>query len=494
MLEAKQIENGKERRDVMRELRRENRDLRKENKSAFKEMRKIRRNVIKAKQIEKYKGFLKIELEYLRKECLNIKTNIKYEWDFMMSQYKTAINEIKRFFSSEGYGGHESINRCCDRINDDATQIVDLCKSIKTELTNSVTNIVVPYSIGTCIDMPVHKILEFFKDVKIILTFLKNLILLGIDIISQLTILAKIVANGLQSLAEIMKTLKELIGVDKILNMIDFIVGLFRPKLADAKILLENSLSPIYYNETEDFERRVTAMEDLLEGDLTEKVYVEKFKYSDDPNARSKYKKEFGGKTNDEDEIEDWLEELESKGEREVVAYRSPILNDTGDDFAGWIYYHAYAYDDMKKTWSAGKKRRRNKVIKKASKKNKLVAGRLIGGVAQLKKNKSFGYYNSKGNYVGNSVNGFDAYYWYTEWTTDPMDCDPDFDNIEYEYDEDGNIVSQDAINKSVVSPIQTTANGSLVELADGRRVFVEGKIVKSGDFVNVDGKKYRVK
>ena len=49
-------------------------------------------------------------------------------------------------------------------------------------------------------------------------------------------------------------------------------------------------------------------------------------------------------------------------------------------------------------------------------------------------------------------------------------------------------------INKKVVSPIQTTANGSLVELSDGRRVFVEGKIVKSGDFINVEGVKYRVK
>ena len=481
-------------RQERRDFRKENRDLMKENKSALKAMRKVRRDAIKAKQIEKYKGFLSIELNYLKRECVDMKDSIKNEWDSMMEQYKTAIKEIKNFFCNEGGGGSEVVDRCCDRINDDATQIVELCQALPIQLTSTVSKVPCPYSVGMAVDMPVHKILAFLMDLKVIITFLKNLIRLGIDIIAQLTIIIKLIFGGLQSLADLLKTLKDLIGVDKILNMIDFIVGLFRPKLADAKILLENSLSPIYYNETEDYERRVTAMEDLLEGDLTQKVYVEKFKYSDDPNARNKYKKEFGGKTNDEDEIEDWLEELESKGEREVVAYRSPILNDTGDDFAGWIYYHAYAYDDMKRTWSAGKKRRRNKVISKASKKNKLTAGRLIGGVAQLKKNKSFGYYNSKGNYVGNSVTGFDAYYWYTEWTTDPMDCEPDFDNIEYEYDEDGNIVSQDAINKSVVSPIQTTANGSLVELADGRRVFVEGKIVKSGDFVNVDGKKYRVK
>ena len=45
-----------------------------------------------------------------------------------------------------------------------------------------------------------------------------------------------------------------------------------------------------------------------------------------------------------------------------------------------------------------------------------------------------------------------------------------------------------------IVVPVQTTSNGSLVELSDGRRVFVEGKIVQSGDYVKVDGVKYRVK
>jgi hypothetical protein len=148
----------------------------------------------------------------------------------------------------------------------------------------------------------------------------------------------------------------------------------------------------------------------------------------------------------------------------------------------------------MKKSWSSGKKRRRNKVIKKASKKNKFVGGRLTGGVAQLSRNKSFGYYNEKGKYVGNSVTGFDAYYWYTHWTNDVTDCVPDFDNVVIEYDDNGNILPKIAINKNVVSPIQTTSNGSMVELNDGRRVFVEGKIVKSGDYVNVDGVKYKVK
>jgi hypothetical protein len=470
-----------------------NREKMKENKSALKAMRKVRRDAIKAKQIEKYKGFLNIELDYLKRECKNMQTNIKNEWDAMMKQYKDAINEIKNFFTFEGCGGNETVDRCCDRINDDATQIVELCKSITTELTSVVIMVPTPYAIGTCVDMPVHKIMAFLKDIKIIITFLKNLIRLGVDIISQLTILAKLIFNGIQSLAEIMQTLKDIIGVDKILNMIDYLVELFRPKMADAKILMENAISPVYYNETEDYENRVAAINDLLDDEKEEGGTIEKFKNTDDIYARSKNVKSYGGKANDDEDLEDWLSELEAKGEREIVAYRSPLLNDAGDDFAGWIFYYADAYDNMKHGWSDRKKRRRNQLIKNASKKNKLSLGKLVGGVAQLKKNKSFGYYKN-GSYIKNSVTGFDAYYWYTEYTSDPTDCVPDFSNVEEVYDGEGNLIGTKAINETVVSPIQTTANGSLVELNDGRRVFVEGKIVKSGDYVNVNGTKYRVK
>lgn len=449
----------------------ENAEKMKGNESALKDMRKLRRSVIRAKQVEKYKAFLNIEMDYLKKELLNAKTSLKNDWDAMMSQYKGAISEIKKFFTAEGYGGNESVDRCCDRINDDADQIVELCKNIKTEITNAVAKVPIPYAIGGCVDMPVHKILSFFEELKIIITFLRNLIRLGIDIISQISILAKIVSNGIQSFAEIMNMLKDIIGIDKILNMIEYLVQLFRPKVMEAKILLENMLSPVYYNETEEYEIKYEALEALLEDDKPV-GNVEMFKYTDDIHAKTKYRNiKFGGELND-DEIEDALEELELKGEREIVAYRSPILNVDGDDFAGWIFYHPYAYDNMNDGWTSRKKRRRNKAIKKASRKNRLRGGKLVGGVAQLKNGRSFGKFSEeKSNY--------EAYYWYTKWTNDPTDCEPDFTNVKGE---------------DIVSPIQTTSNGSLVELSDGRRVFVEGKNVKSGDFVNVDGVKYRVK
>jgi hypothetical protein len=117
----------------------------------------------------------------------------------------------------------------------------------------------------------------------------------------------------------------------------------------------------------------------------------------------------------------------------------------------------------------------------------------LRGGVAQLKSNKRFGKVVDN-KYKNNSVTGFEAYYWYTIYTNDPTNCEPDFSNTEYVYDKNGNLVKNENFKQKTVSPVQTTSTGSLVELNDGRRAFVEGKVVKSGDFVNVDGVKYRVK
>lgn len=513
-LEEYAEENDKERSEILKKMqtyfsnatsRAESKEVYKENKSALKAMRKVRRDTIKARQIERYKGFLSIELDNLKKECVAMKTNIKTDWDTMMAQYKAAIAEINKFFSNEGSGGSEVIDKCCDRINKDATEIVELCQSLPIQLSSTVSKVPCPYAVGFCCDMPVHKILSFLVDLKTIITFLKNLIRLSLDIIAQIIIIIKLIYGGLKSLADMLKKLKDLLGIDNILNSVDNITSLFKPKLAEAKILMENSISPIYYNETEDYERRVSEIEAALDkfdknNDSNENkenvinVKISEFNSTDDKYAKNK--ETYGGETTDEEKLETWLEELEEKGDNEIVAYRSPILNDTGDDFAGWIFYHAYAYDYMKKGWNASRKRRRNRVIKKASKKNKLSKGKLIGGVAQLKKDKSFGYYKGT-NYVGNSVTGFDAYYWYTKWTNDPMDCVPDFDNVEFVYDKDGNLVYNENFNSNTVSTIQTTANGSLVEVNDGNktmRVFVEGKIVKSGDFVNVNGVKYRVK
>ena len=68
--------------------------------------------------------------------------------------------------------------------------------------------------------------------------------------------------------------------------------------------------------------------------------------------------------------------------------------------------------------------------------------------------------------------------------TTDPNDdtLDRPLDGSEIDNHDD------------VISPIMTTENGTLVELEDGRRVFVNDFGIKSGDYVLVEGKRYRVK
>ena len=69
-------------------------------------------------------------------------------------------------------------------------------------------------------------------------------------------------------------------------------------------------------------------------------------------------------------------------------------------------------------------------------------------------------------------------------------------EKLTFEYnqlDDDGNVIF-DGDNGDVVSPVMTTENGTLVELEDGRRVFVNGFGIKSGDYVLVEGKRYRVR
>ena len=199
-----------------------------------------------------------------------------------------------------------------------------------------------------------------------------------------------------------------------------------------------------------------------------------------------------------------WIDMMFNIDEKDILEIRELIEDYENKKLVSEIIdkaWDATDYDDIEKFTKIEKLsdeaykvewNTRDKLIKKASGKNKMFAGKLVGGVAQLKKNKHFGQYVDE-KYIKNSVTGFDAYYWYTKWTNDPTDCNPDFSNG-YAYDSDGNLAISNPINKNVVSPIQTTQNGSLVELADGRRVFVEGKVVQSGDYVNVNGVKYRVK
>ena len=114
-------------------------------------------------------------------------------------------------------------------------------------------------------------------------------------------------------------------------------------------------------------------------------------------------------------------------------------------------------------------KKIKSKIIKRAAKRSL----KKNGGV-EKKKKKVFGWKKI--------VKAYTAFYWYTYYTEDlEKDC--------FEWGQKQNSILVDNIVKS--------ENGSVVEIIDvngnPRKVFVAGNMVRSGDYVNVDGVKYRV-
>ena len=72
----------------------------------------------------------------------------------------------------------------------------------------------------------------------------------------------------------------------------------------------------------------------------------------------------------------------------------------------------------------------------------------------------------------------YKAFYWYTCYTEDL-----EKDVFELGHDD----------NTTVINSVVQTQNGSIVQLSDGRKVFVADTMVRSGDYVTVDGVRYRV-
>ena len=130
--------------------------------------------------------------------------------------------------------------------------------------------------------------------------------------------------------------------------------------------------------------------------------------------------------------------------------------------FIGWNFFHPnlnnkdyYKSNFMKKI--------KSKIIKKAAKNGH----KKRGGVNGLRT-----------RWKVKSDTAYDAFYWYTYYTEDlEKDC--------FEFNTTNNTV--------IIDNVVHTENGSVVQLSDGRKVFVANNMVKSGDYVNVDGVKYRV-
>jgi hypothetical protein len=451
-LRLKRKESAQQRRRGLDSISQEERDAR---RSVAKDVRKARLQAKKAKISQKIKETIGLELERFKTDLNMFGTNIKDEWMMMQNQYKQSVEEIKKFFTGDPNEapGSKYIDDCCDAIELDCDSIKEILKNLTTTITVTVSQIPCPTSVGSCFDNPLYKVLRWFECAKVIFNEIRRVINFGIDIIKQIDNLAKIILNGLNSLKEIKDKLMEILNIKWLLDFIDSIIELFMGKCLEGKELIENTISPIYYNETDDYEQRMNALEEQV-ANLDD----------DDKNAGEKLEKK--------------IDELEEYGET-ICAYKSPILNEDGTDFKAWIFY----YSNIDNRYRSSQKLKRlfsRMIMKRAAK----TGHRKRGGVNMLKSKKVFKLY------YGMNVNGettyrpkaYDAFYWYTKWTTDPND-----DNLDRTEDEINN-------NEDIISPVMTTENGTLVELEDGRRVFVNDFGIKSGDYVLVEGQRYRVK
>ena len=478
----------------------------KEMRSAIKEIEKYRKQIKNAKQTSTLKSIIGDELNNFKKEIEYRSNSIKSDWESMMKQYRNAIKEIKEFFSTGG-SCDMFIDDCCNQINKDCDDIKELCKNLSSQLIGCAIKVVMPADIGAVVPNPVYKISDFWMDVKTIFKFIKDLITSIIGIINNVNKLARIMLNGINSLKEILDQLLEIIGLKWLMNLVQNIINLFGDNIKSARLKLENTLSPVYFSDTKEYENTIEALESLLEGvkmsddgktsmsnisELLEDVKnddIDKLIGSINSVKNINVIDPDKDKSNVE-KIENLLNDMESQG-NVIVAYKSPIIEEPGKPskvsdiiengnssdidikFIGWHFFHPNLNHTGTTYYGNGIiqdliKKIKSKIIQKASKNG----NKKRGGVTKLK-NKN----------VGSSKRKIDtayvAFYWYTYYTEDlEKDCF-EFKTI------DNSIIIDNAVH---------TENGSVVQLNDGRKVFVANNMVKSGDYVNVDGVKYRVK
>ena len=474
--------------------------VKKEIRSAIKEIEKYRKQIKNAKQTSTLKSIIDDELKNFKKEIEYRSNSIKSDWESMMKQYRDAIKEIKEFFSTGG-SCDMFIDDCCNQINKDCNDIKEMCKNLASQLIGCTIKVSMPADIGPVFPNPVYKISDFLMDVKTIIKFIKDLITLIIDIINNVNKLVRIMLNGINSLKEILDEFLNIIGLKWLMNLVQNIINLFGDNIKSARLRLENTLSPVYFSDTKEYENSLEALESLLDGkrisiretltgsiDMLNSINSINKDFNEVYNGAKNISYINTSATTDRavdyaekqsEKVQKLIDELEKRGD-EIVAYKSPIIEEPGDTttvsnmidggssdidikFIGWNFFHPnlnnkdyYKSNFMKKI--------KSKIIKKAAKNGH----KKRGGVNGLRT-----------RWKVKSDTAYDAFYWYTYYTEDlEKDC--------FEFNTTNNTV--------IIDNVVHTENGSVVQLNDGRKVFVANNMVKSGDYVNVDGVKYRVK
>ena len=477
----------------------------KEIRSAIKEIEKYRKQIKNAKQTSTLKSIIDDELKNFKKEVEYRSNSIKSDWESMMKQYRDAIKEIKEFFSTGG-SCDMFIDDCCNQINKDCNDIKEMCKNLASQLIGCTIKIAMPADIGPVFPNPVYKISDFLMDVKTIIKFIKDLITLIIDIINNVNKLVRIMLNGINSLKEILDEFLNIIGLKWLMNLVQNIINLFGDNIKSARLRLENTLSPVYFSDTKEYENTIEALDSLLEGvkmsddgktsmnnipELLEYVQTDDIKkLIKSINSVKNINAIDPDKDNSNmEKIESLLEDMESQGDV-IVAYKSPIIEESGDTttvsnmidggssdvdikFIGWHFFHPNLNHTDNRYYGNGPiqkliKKIKSKIIQKAAKNGH----KKNGGVTRLKNKKV-------GSLIRKIDTAYVAFYWYTYYTEDlEKDC--------FEFNATD--------NSTIIDNVVHTENGSVVQLSDGRKVFVANNMVKSGDYVNVDGVKYRVK
>lgn len=470
----------------------------KEIRSAIKEIEKYRKQIKNAKQTSTLKSIIDDELKNFKKEIEYRSNSIKSDWESMMKQYRDAIKEIKEFFSTGG-SCDMFIDDCCNQINKDCNDIKEMCKNLASQLIGCTIKVAMPADIGPVFPNPVYKISDFLMDVKTIIKFIKDLITLIIDIINNVNKLVRIMLNGINSLKEILDEFLSIIGLKWLMNLVQNIINLFGDNIKSTRLRLENTLSPVYFSDTKEYENTIEALDSLLEGvkmsddgktSMSNIPKLLEYVQNDDINKLIKSinsAKNINVINPDKDDevkrIENLINDMESQGDV-IVAYKSPIIEEPGDTttvsnmidggssdvdikFIGWNFFHPNLNHTGDKYYSSKFiKKIKSKIIKKAAKNGH----KKNGGVTRLK--------NKKVGLRRKIDTAYVAFYWYTYYTEDlEKDC--------FEFNTTNNTV--------IIDNVVHTENGSVVQLNDGRKVFVANNMVKSGDYVNVDGVKYRV-
>jgi hypothetical protein len=298
-----------------------------------------------------------------------------------------------------------------------------------------------------------------------------------------------------------------MLGLKWLMDLVQKIIDLFGTNIKVARVNLMNTLSPVYFGDTNEYEHTLDAIEKISSNETISDEnrtalgnaldvsidMLNNLPKTDDAIKALKNLKDDISETN----LEKALEKLEDE-EDTVVAYKSPIIKDVGGanksnvsslvagepldndiKFIGWYFFHPNLNHTGNTYFSNGffgkiVKKVKNKIIKKASK----TGHKRRGGIKGLKSVKQGGI----GRWTVGNDSAYDVFYWYTYYTEDlEKDC--------FEW------VSDNANQGNIyIDNVVRSENGSIVEVEGLGKVFVADTSIRGGDYVNVNGKRYRVK